>query len=60
MKSVYITVRLDLADEADADEVVQEMDYKFEYGNDILSHEITDIVSNTDTEKRWIKGNGQN
>ncbi len=58
MKSIHITVRLDLTDEADVDEVVQEMFYKFEYGNDILDTEITDVVSNTDTEKRWIKGNG--
>ncbi len=58
MKSVYITVRLDLADEADVDEVVQEMFYNFEYGNDILDTEITGIVSETDTERRCIKGNG--
>ena len=58
MKTVYITVKLVLVDEADVDEVVQEMDYSFKYGDQITDTEITTIVSETDTERRWIKGNG--
>lgn len=58
MKTVYITVKLTLLDEADVDQVVQEMDYAFEYGNQIADTEITEIVSVTDRERRWIKGNG--
>lgn len=58
MKTVFITVKLVLVDEADVDEVVQEMDYSFKYGDQITDTEITTIVSETDRERRWIKGNG--
>lgn len=58
MKTVYITVKLTLLDEADVDEVVQEMDYTFKYGDQITDTEITAIVSATERERRWIKGNG--
>jgi len=41
MKVVYVTTRIEINDEADPDEVVQEMDYRFKHP-DIVSHEIMD------------------
>lgn len=58
MQYIYVTVKLTLQDDCDPDYVVQEMDYAFKYGNDIVDTEITDIVSVTDRCRRWIKGNG--
>ena len=42
-KHVYITVKLDLVEDADIDEVIQEMDYSFSHGDDITGTEIMGI-----------------
>lgn len=43
MKTVYITVKLTLDDNANIDEVIGEMDSTFSYENAIIDSEIMDV-----------------
>jgi len=45
MKHIYVTVRLDVEDSADTQDVVQECDYSFVH-DEIIDHEIVDIDEN--------------
>jgi hypothetical protein len=42
-RTVELTVRLTLSDECDVAEVLQEMDYSFEYDGAIVDTEIVDV-----------------
>lgn len=43
MKTVTLTVKLTLADGVDVEEVLNEMDYEFVHGTDIVDTEIVDF-----------------
>lgn len=45
MKTIYIKVKIELKDDANVEEVVQEMHYQFEYGDFITNTEIVEILT---------------
>ncbi len=42
MKMIHVTVALYVKESADINKVMAEMDYDFEYGNEIISMELID------------------
>jgi hypothetical protein len=50
MKMIHITVALYLSDDADVDQVVAEMDYHFEYENQIKNMEVVNVKTDFEDE----------